>query len=134
MYKGTFICYNYTRGASMEDLKVGSVVKGTVTGVETYGIFVKINDVYSGLVHISEVSERFVKDINKFAELGETIYVEIKSIDEQSKKCILSIKELNYRIDDSRKLRESVRGFTPLKKNLPIWIKKKHVDIQETKM
>ena len=36
----------------MEDLKVGSVVKGEVTGVETYGIFVKINDEYNGLVHI----------------------------------------------------------------------------------
>ena len=36
----------------MEDLVVGSVVKGEVTGIENYGIFVKINDDYSGLIHI----------------------------------------------------------------------------------
>ena len=92
----------------MEDLKVGSVVKGEVTGVETYGIFVKINDEYNGLVHISEMSEKFVKDVHKFAEIGEVIYVEIKNIDTKSKKCILSIKDLNYRIDDDKKVKESV--------------------------
>ena len=117
----------------MEDLKVGSVVKGEVTGVETYGIFVKINVEYNGLVHISEMSEKFVKDVHKFAEIGEVIYVEIKNIDTKSKKCILSIKDLNYRIDDDKKVKESVRGFSPLKQHLPIWIEKKYTELHPKK-
>ena len=58
----------------MEDVLVGSVVKGEVTGVESYGIFVKLDNNYTGLVHISEITERFVKDINNYAKIGEEIY------------------------------------------------------------
>lgn len=113
----------------MEDISVGSVVKGEVTGVETYGIFVKLNEEYTGLVHISEISDKFVKDVNKYANIGEVIYVEIKNIDYKTKKCILSVKDLNYRIDENRKVKESVRGFSPLKQHLPIWIEKKYNDL-----
>lgn len=109
----------------MEDIKVGSVVKGVVTGIQSYGIFVKINNEYSGLIHISEITERFVKDVNKYAKIGETIYVEINEIEEKNKKCILTVKGLNYRIVDNPKIKESVRGFTPLKQHLPIWIDEK---------
>lgn len=115
----------------MEDISVGSVVKGTVTGVESYGIFVKLNDVYSGLIHISEITERFVKDIKNYADLGETIYVEILSIDENTKKCILSVKGLNYRIDEKCLVKESVRGFTPLKQHLQEWIDEKYKEIHK---
>ena len=106
----------------MEDLIVGSVVKGEVTGIESYGIFVKLNDKYSGLVHISEITEKFVKDINSYAKLGETIYVEIKEISKENNRCILSIKGLNYRINENRKVKEYVRGFIPLKQHLPVLI------------
>ena len=109
----------------MEDLVVGSVVKGVVTGIESYGIFVKINDKLSGLVHISEISEKFVKDVNNYAKVGETIYVEVKDLDEEQNRVILSIKGLNYRINENSKVKESVRGFKPLKQHLPIWIEEK---------
>ncbi|HPZ23507.1 MAG TPA: S1 RNA-binding domain-containing protein [Bacilli bacterium] len=112
----------------MEDFSVGSVVKGVVTGIKSYGIFVKLENGYTGLVHISEITDKFVSDINKFANIGENVYVEIKSIDEANKKCILSVKGLNYRMDLPRKINESVRGFTPLKEHLPIWIKEKMDD------
>lgn len=113
----------------MEDIVVGSVVKGKVTGVETYGIFVKINDEYSGLIHISEISDKFVRNVNSYAEIGETIYVEIKSVDKRNKRCILSIKDLNYRINDDSKVKETIRGFSPLKQHLPIWIEEKYREI-----
>ena len=101
----------------MDDLKVGNVVKGTVTGIQKYGIFVKLNDEYSGLIH--------VKDVNKYASVGEKIFVEINSINEDNKTCILTVKGLNYRIIDNPKIKESVRGFTPLKQHLPLWIDEK---------
>ena len=62
----------------MEDFSVGSVVKGVVTGIKSYGIFVKLENGYTGLVHISEITDKFVSDINKFANIGENVYVEIK--------------------------------------------------------
>lgn len=115
----------------MEDLKVGSVVKGEVTGIETYGIFVKINEKYNGLIHISEISEKFVKDVNNYAKLGETIYVEIQEINYDNNHCVLSIKNLNYRIDDTNKVKESVRGFSPLKQHLPTWIAEKYAELHQ---
>lgn len=118
----------------MEDLKVGSVVKGEVTGIESYGIFVKLNNDYSGLVHISEITEKFVKDVNSYAKLNEEIYVEIKEIDETTKRCILTVKGLNYRIDEKKKVKESVRGFTPLKQHLPIWIEEKYNEIHKEEL
>lgn len=114
----------------MEDIFVGSVVKGEVTGIESYGIFVKINENYSGLIHISEISEKFVKDINNYAKIGEFIYVEIKEISNNNR-CILSIRDLNYRIDENRMVKESVRGFKPLKQHLPLWIEKKYKEIHK---
>ncbi len=133
MYKVKNLCYNELRGAIMEDLSVGSVVLGEVTGIESYGIFVKLNNNYSGLIHISEITEKFVKDITTYAQIGEQIYVEIKSIDETTKKCILSVKGLNYRIDENQLVKESVRGFTPLKQHLPSWIESKYQEIHKEK-
>ena len=116
----------------MEDLKVGSVVKGEVTGVESYGIFVRLDEKYSGLIHISQISEKFVKDVNNYANVGEEIYVEVLELDPTNNKCILSIKDLNYRIDENRKVKESVRGFAPLKKHLPIWIDEKLKELRDS--
>lgn len=115
----------------MSGLKVDDIVKGEVTGIESYGIFVKLEDDYSGLVHISEMSDRFVKDVNSYVKIGEEIHVEIKQINEDEKKCILSIKNINYRFDKNKKVRESVRGFYPLKKQLPIWIEEKTKEIKK---
>ena len=115
----------------MEDLVVGNVVKGEVTGIESYGIFVKLENNYTGLVHISEITEKFVKDVNSYAKIGESIYVEIKEKDDEKKKCIITVKGLNYRIDDTKKVKESVRGFTPLKQHLPIWIEEKYKEIHK---
>ena len=48
----------------MSKYEVGKIVIGCVTGVENYGIFVSLDEYYSGLIHISEISTKFVKDIN----------------------------------------------------------------------
>lgn len=96
----------------------GDVATGLVTGVEKYGIFVSLDDGYTGLIHISEVSNLYVNDINKYAKVGEKINFRILKID-ADKKMILSIKRYN----DSFK--ESGLGFKPLLEKLPYWIEKK---------
>jgi len=115
----------------MEDVSVGSVVKGVVTGIQSYGIFVKLENGYTGLIHISEITDKFVSDVNKFALEGENVYAEVKSIDNKNKKYILSVKGLNYRMDIPRKINETVRGFTPLKEHLPLWIEEKLKEIDK---
>ena len=50
-------------GDVMSKYENGKIVVGCVTGIENYGIFVSLDEYYSGLIHISEVSNKFVKDI-----------------------------------------------------------------------
>lgn len=106
----------------MEDYKVGNIVKGEVTGIEPYGFFVKIDNKDYGLVHISEITNKFVKDINKFVKVGELIYAKIVAIDTNKKNLRLSIKGLNYKVNnENQKVKESIRGFSPLQENLSKW-------------
>ncbi|MBQ3021435.1 MAG: S1 RNA-binding domain-containing protein [Bacilli bacterium] len=106
----------------MEDYKVGSIVKGEVTGIESYGIFLKIGDT-NGLIHISEIANNYISNINKYVNIGEKIYAEIIDIDTENNRLKLSIKGLNYKeFYSNRKVQESVRGFSPLQQNLEKWM------------
>ncbi|NCB50350.1 MAG: S1 RNA-binding domain-containing protein [Clostridia bacterium] len=73
-------------------LEVGSVVEGRVTGITKFGAFVTLEDGKSGLVHISEVANTFVNDVNDFVKEGQTVKVRIIGIGE-SGKINLSIKK-----------------------------------------
>ena len=113
----------------------GKIVKGTVSGIETYGIFVALDEEYSGLIHISEISHGFVKNINDFVNLGDNIYVEILEVDDELYRLKLSIKNINYRKNiktKKRKIRETSLGFKTLAYNLPIWIEKSVKNEQKT--
>ena len=109
----------------MTKYKKGKIVRGTVTGIESYGIFISLGEYYSGLIHISEISHGFVKDINNFVKIGETIYVEILDVDEQSCHLKLSIKNIIYKMKTKqakKKIIETKHGFYTLAHQLPIWI------------
>ena len=110
----------------MEYIK-GTYVIGVVTGIEDYGIFVKLDDTYSGLIHISEIAKAYIKDINKYVSVGDQIKVRIIEIDEENKHLKLSIKNFNYKnLKNNRiKIEETKSGFTPLKEKLSYWIARK---------
>ena len=103
------------------------VVEGCVTGIEKYGIFVTLDEYYSGLIHISEISDNFVRDINKFVNIGETIKVKVLDTDDETFHVKLSIKNLDYRLNKKREtyIQETEHGFNTLKKELHIWIEDK---------
>lgn len=105
----------------MPVVKVGDVVKGKVTGIEDYGFFLLTEDDYTGLVHISEISDKFVRNVNDYVHLDEEIYAKVIEYNENEKKLRLSIKNLDYRIEDRYNL-DDENGFNPLKEQLPIWI------------
>ena len=100
------------------------IVEGCVTGIENYGIFVTLDEYYSGLIHISEISDGFVKDINKVANIGETIKVRVIDSDDETFHVKLSIKNLNYRYKRRARtnIEETPHGFDTLKTQLDKWI------------
>ena len=111
----------------MAKYKEGEIVEGLVTGIEQYGIFIGLDEYYSGLIHISEISDGFVKDINNFVNIGETIKVRVLDSDDDEFHVKLSIKNLNYRINRNKtKIIETGSGFEVLKEHLPIWINEKN--------
>jgi len=116
----------------MTKYKVGSIVEGTVTGIESYGVFVSLDEYYSGLIHISEISHNFVKNISDFVKLEETIKVRVTEVDEELGQVKLSIKDLDYRkVRPKRMKKEEVgSGFGILKDNLDNWISKKKDEIE----
>lgn len=108
----------------MTNYKKGNIIKAIVSGITEYGIFVKIDDEYIGLIHISEISDKYVKDIKTFATENECIYVEIMDIDNNGKQMKLSIKNIDYRGNGTKKKKivETKQGFKTLSYKLPIWI------------
>ena len=105
----------------------GKIVKGVVTGIESYGVFVSFDEFYTGLIHISELSHSFVKDVHDFVNIGDQIYVEILDVDEESNHLKLSIKNIIYKKNGyirRKKIIETGSGFSILAQNLPKWIKK----------
>ncbi|WP_163103104.1 S1 domain-containing post-transcriptional regulator GSP13 [Peribacillus alkalitolerans] len=75
-----------------EKIEVGSVIAGKVTGIQPYGAFVALDEKTQGLVHISEVTHGFVKDINDHLKVGDEVNVKVLSIDEAAGKIGLSIR------------------------------------------
>lgn len=73
-------------------VKVGDIVEGKVTDIMNYGVFIKLENGKSGLVHISEVSKDYVEDIHTVLASGDVVKVKVLSIDENGK-IALSIKK-----------------------------------------
>src|SRR5699024_7700196 len=74
--------------------KIGQKVRGKVTGIQPYGIFVSIDEETQGLVHISELKHGFIKDISDSVSKGDEVEVVIMDIDEYSNKISLSLRSL----------------------------------------
>lgn len=72
-------------------IEVGSKVTGKVTGITNFGAFVELPGGLTGLVHISEVADSYVKDVNDHLKIGDQI--EVKVISEKDGKTALSIKK-----------------------------------------
>ena len=77
---------------AIEKHPVGSVCKGKVINLMSYGAFVEIEPGVEGLVHVSKAARTFVKDINTVLKVGDEVDVKVIAIDEPNKKITLSIK------------------------------------------
>ena len=115
--------------------ELGDVLNGKVTGIQPYSAFVALDEDTQGLVHISEITYGFVKDVSEFLSVGQEVEVKILEIDEEAEKISLSIRALQERPATLRKKdappRKSLQdrvdesdanGFNSLKDKLQDWI------------
>ncbi len=109
----------------MSKYEKGKIIKGVVSGIESYGAFITFDEFYTGLIHISEMSYGYVRNIEKFLKIGDTIYVKIIDVDNDTNHLKLSIKDIQYRpskIKKHKRIIETHLGFKTLAYKLPKWI------------
>lgn len=79
---------------SMEDLKPGMILNGTIRNVVDFGAFVDIGVHQDGLVHISQLSDRFVKNAMEVVSVGDIVKVRVLEVDVKRKRISLSMKDV----------------------------------------
>jgi uncharacterized protein len=85
------------------DLTAGMILEGTVTNVTNFGAFVDVGVHQDGLVHVSELSARFIKDPKEVVKAGQIVRVKVLSADPKAKRIALSIKALEAVEEPKRK-------------------------------
>lgn len=120
--------------ASINDYSVGMTVYGEITGIKPYGAFVKFEDDVTGLIHISEISNGFVKKIDNFINIGEHVMVKVIDIDREHKQLRLSFKALPCNTRRYMKrvrfegMPDNIKGFGTIRDKMPKWVKGEYDD------
>ena len=116
--------------------QTGDVVVGKVTGIQPYGAFVALDDETQGLVHISEITYGYVKEVSDYLAVGQEVNVKVLEVDEKSNKISLSIRATQEKPPAPRKdsgQRQSLQskvderdseGFNSLRDKMQEWIRK----------
>lgn len=86
----------------------GNIVDGKVVGIKPYGVFISLDDKTMGLLHISEISDGYVDDINKIIKVGDILKTKILDINYEENKAKLSLKALKKRNRYGRKNKSSL--------------------------
>ena len=121
--------------------QTGQIVEGKVTGIQPYGAFVALDRNTSGLIHISEISDGYVRDISRYVKVGDTVRVKIIDFDEKNNQARLSLKALhrsharNHRRQTSRKasLPQMKLGFSTIAMHLMEWVQEAEQQENEKK-
>ena len=120
--------------SNINDYKVGMTVYGKISGIRPYGAFVKFDDGVTGLIHISEISNGFVRNIDHFVNVDDYVMTKVIDIDRPHKQLRLSFKALTR---NTRRYANKVKyyglpsdtlGFKTLADKLPQWIKGEYDD------
>ena len=80
-------------------MNINDVVKAKITSIQQYGLFVDMNGI-SGFCHISNISNKFIKDIKTIYNMNDYVDVKILSLDDKSKRYIVSIKDAENHIKE----------------------------------
>ena len=89
-----FEAFEFTEGVnSIKDLRVGMMLPGIVTNITNFGAFVDIGVHQDGLVHVSQLADKFVKDPNEVVKVAQKVQVRVTEVDEVRKRIALSMKK-----------------------------------------
>ena len=121
----------------MSTYRAGQIVEGRVTGIQPYGIFVSLDYNTNGLIHISEISDGFVRDISRYASVGENIRVKIIDFDPDTNHAKLSLKAIAKAHSRNRKktiiskpsMPPMKIGFQSIAQNMSRWIRDAEADL-----
>ena len=110
--------------------EVGQIILGKVESVKPYALFLTFEDDVKGLLHISEISDSYIRDIEKFGTVGDELKVIILSIDEHNGFLRVSLKQVpeaerySTHSNDHRHIPEvNKEAFKSLEEHLDGWIK-----------
>lgn len=107
---------------------VGDIVEGYITGIKPYGAFVYLDSAHKGLIHISEISDYYVKDVHSYVKLNDRVKVKVLDVAEDGSHLKLSFKAIASNKTRFRKKRKHVNvpvmeiGFASLEECLDRWI------------
>ena len=98
-------------------IEVGGIVEGKVTGIANFGAFIELPEGAVGLVHISQISDVYVKDIRQFLSVGDAVKVKVLG-KTQDGKYDLSIKQASKPAEQARAPQAEPRRRRPKSKSL----------------
>jgi uncharacterized protein len=111
----SFVTASFTDGVEeITDLKPGMVLEGTVTNVAAFGAFVDIGVHQDGLVHVSQLADRFVKDPHEVVKTGQVVKVTVVEVDVPRKRIGLTMRK-----DGGASAREDRASRSPRKNDAP---------------
>jgi uncharacterized protein len=79
---------------SMDDLKQGMILEGLVTNITNFGAFVDIGVHQDGLIHVSQMADKYIKDPNEVVKLNQKVRVRVLEVDKDRKRIQLSLKNI----------------------------------------
>ncbi|MHA1975726.1 MAG: Tex-like N-terminal domain-containing protein [Candidatus Hodarchaeales archaeon] len=116
---------------TIDDLEIGSVVEGTVTNVTDFGCFVDLGVKTNGLIHISEISDSFIRHPREAGlKVGDIVKPRVKDIDLVKKRISLTLKKEFSKAKEKMKRGPKKRGPSgkPVKKQKPLTFEDKKID------
>src|SRR5581483_11143622 len=105
--------FRFAEGVSaLDDLQPGMRLPGIVTNVTAFGAFVDVGVHQDGLVHVSQLADRFVRDPNEVVKVGDRLSVRVLSVDLKRKFIALSAKKALYKQPGSGEKSQKRTGST----------------------
>ena len=101
-------------------VEIGSIQEGKVTGIMSFGAFVALPGGKSGLVHISEIANTFVKDVHDHLQVGQIVKVKVLEINEQGKINLSLKRALEEEKAEEEKNPSAVSAPAPAKPYVPV--------------
>ena len=92
--RGEAKAFSFGNVHKIDDLTVGMVLPGIVTNITAFGAFVDIGVKQDGLVHISQMANRYIKNPNEAVKLRQEVQVKVMEVDASRKRITLSMKDV----------------------------------------